>query len=63
MVKMGRPPKKKSEVKQETLTLRLTKAERKAADDAAMRANVPLAEWARLAIVAATKLDSLSRSL
>jgi hypothetical protein len=53
MTKMGRPPKKKSEVKEETLTLRLTRLERRAADGAARRAGVAISEWARLAIVAA----------
>jgi predicted HicB family RNase H-like nuclease len=50
--KMGRPPKPKAERKAETLTIRLTAIERKAAAQAAKREGVALAEWARLAVVA-----------
>ncbi len=50
--KMGRPPKPKAERKAETLTIRLTVIERKAAVQAAKREGVALAEWARLAVVA-----------
>jgi predicted HicB family RNase H-like nuclease len=49
--KMGRPPKPKAERKAETLTIRLTAIERKAAVLAAKREGVALAEWARIAIV------------
>ncbi|HEY2408175.1 MAG TPA: hypothetical protein VGI10_19345 [Polyangiaceae bacterium] len=54
MKKMGRPRVDKAEKKSETLTLRLTEAERRAADKAAKREGVPLSEWARLAIVRAS---------
>ena len=50
MTRMGRPAKKKSEVKGETLTLRLTKVERRAADEAAKRAGVSVSDWARRAV-------------
>lgn len=50
--KMGRPPKPKAERKAETLTIRLTAIERKAAVLAAKRAGVALSEWARLTLVA-----------
>jgi len=56
---MGRPAKKKSEVKDETLTLRLTKAERKAADDAAKRAGVSVSDWARTAVNLASGASKL----
>jgi hypothetical protein len=50
---MGRPPKKRSEVKASTLTVRLTTAERLALDKAAKAdATVP-SEWARIALRAA----------
>ncbi len=52
--KMGRPPKPKGEARGEVLTLRLTPAERKAAEVAAKREGLPLSEWARAAIVAAS---------
>ena len=52
--KMGRPPKPKSEVKGVTLTIRLTKAEKRAAEAAAKRDGVSLGEWARRALVAAS---------
>lgn len=52
--KMGRPKKPRGEAKAEVLTLRLTKDERKAADAAAGRAGLPISEWARRAIVAAS---------
>ncbi len=52
--KMGRPPKPKAERKAETLTIRLTVSERKAAAQAARRDEIPLSEWARLVIL--TKL-------
>lgn len=52
--KMGRPPVPKAERKGETLTLRLTAAERRAAEAAAKREGVPVSEWARRVIVAAT---------
>lgn len=51
--KMGRPPKPKSEVRGVTLTIRLTKAEKRAAEAAAKRAGVSLGEWARRALVEA----------
>jgi len=51
---MGRPPKPKGEARGEVLTLRLTPAERKAAEVAAKREGLPLSEWARAAIVAAS---------
>lgn len=51
--KMGRPPKPKAERKAETLTLRLTKDERRSAESAADRDGLPVSEWARRAIVAA----------
>jgi hypothetical protein len=50
--KMGRPPKPKAERKAETLTIRLTTNERRAAVQAARREGVALAEWARMAVVA-----------
>ena len=56
MAKMGRPPKAKSEVKSTTLTLRITRSERKLAVAAAKQARVPLSEWARQAVTAASKL-------
>jgi predicted HicB family RNase H-like nuclease len=59
MAKMGRPAKKKSEVKEETLTLRLTKAERRAADEAAKRAGVSLSDWARRAVILASGATKL----
>lgn len=52
--KMGRPPKPKGEVKHEVLTLRLTTAERKAADVAAKKAGLAVSEWARFVIVQAS---------
>lgn len=52
--KLGRPPKPKGEAKAEVLTLRLTKDERKAVEIAAKRAGLPVSEWARRAIVAAS---------
>jgi hypothetical protein len=45
--RMGRPLKPKGEAKAEVLTLRLTPAERKAAEAAAKRAGLPISEWAR----------------
>lgn len=48
---MGRPPKPKAERKVETLTIRLTSTERKAADQAARRAGVAVSEWARVLVV------------
>lgn len=56
--KMGRPPKPKAERKAETLTLRLTKDERRGAEAAADRAGLPVSEWARRAIVAASESSS-----
>ena len=56
---MGRTAKKKSEVKEETLTLRLTKAERRAADEAAKRAGVSLSDWARRAVILASGATKL----
>ena len=55
MAKMGRPKVPKSEKKGQTLTVRLTDAERKAVDVAAKREGVPVSEWGRLAIVVAAK--------
>ena len=55
---MGRPAKPKAEVKAETLTLRLTRAERKAADAAAKRAGLPLSEWARCAVTVASAIGA-----
>jgi hypothetical protein len=52
--KMGRPKMPKGEAKAAVLTLRLTAAERRAADAAAKRAGLPVSEWARQAIVAAS---------
>ena len=52
--RMGRPPKPKGEAKEETLTLRVTKAERQAVEAAAARADLPVSEWARRAIVEAS---------
>lgn len=49
--KMGRPPKPKAERKAETLTIRLTTGEHRAAVTAAKRDGVALSEWARLAVV------------
>ncbi len=49
----GAPPKPKGEAKEETLTLRLTKDERRSADLAAKRVGLPVSEWARRAIVGA----------
>ena len=43
--KMGRPPKPKAERKAETLTLRLTKGERKDAEAAAEREELPGPSW------------------
>jgi uncharacterized protein (DUF1778 family) len=54
MAKMGRPPKPKAEKKAETLTLRLTVAERRAVDHAAKKSGMVVSEWARATIVAAT---------
>jgi hypothetical protein len=51
--KMGRPRKPKGEAKEETLTLRLTRAERRDADAAAVKAGLAISEWARRAVVAA----------
>ena len=45
--KMGRPPKPKAERKAETLTIRLTPGEHRAAVQAAKRDGVALSEWAR----------------
>lgn len=50
--KMGRPPMPKAERKAETVTIRLTAIERKAAVQAAKREGVALAEWARSVILA-----------
>lgn len=52
-VKMGRPPKPKAERKAETLTVRLTAAERRAAERAAADSGLLLTEWARVALVRA----------
>jgi hypothetical protein len=51
--KMGRPPKPKGEAKEETLTLRLTGAERRSAELAAKKAGVGVSEWARGIVVRA----------
>jgi hypothetical protein len=51
--KMGRPPKPKGEVKDVTLTIRLTSAERKKIEAAAKRDGVSVGEWSRAALVAA----------
>jgi len=55
--KMGRPRKPKGEAKEETLTLRVTKAERRAAEAAAARSELPVSEWARRAIIEASGRD------
>jgi predicted HicB family RNase H-like nuclease len=49
---MGRPPKPKAERKAETLTIRLTANEHKAAVQAAKREEVALSEWGHQAIIA-----------
>ena len=64
-VKMGRPPKPKAERKAETVTIRLTVIERKAATQAAKRDGVGLSEWARRAVVerlSPSKTDAAARS-
>lgn len=58
MAKIGRPKVPKAEKKGQTLTVRLTDAERKAVDAAAKREGVPVSEWGRLAIVAAASASA-----
>ena len=52
--KMGRPPKPKGEVKDVTLTIRMTAAERRKLEAAAKREGVSAGEWARLALARVT---------
>jgi len=59
--KMGRPPKPKAERKAETLTIRLTAIERKAAAQAAKREGIAVSEWARNAVVDRLTSAGLSR--
>lgn len=60
--KMGRPPKPKNQVKAATLSIRLTKEERKAAEAEAEHEGVSVGEWARRTLVAATTELRLGRS-
>lgn len=53
MAKIGRPKKAKSEVRAAVLTIRLTKAEKRAVDAAAKKAGVSPGEWARGCLAAA----------
>ena len=57
--KMGRPPKPRGEAKVETLTLRLTIAERKAAEHAAKKEGLPVSEWARIRLLTSLDLHAL----
>jgi hypothetical protein len=59
--KMGRPPKPKGQAKAEVLTMRLTSAERSAAERAAEAAGVPISEWGRAALLAAIQAKLLSK--
>jgi len=56
--KIGRPLLPKAERKAETLTFRLTMAERKAADAAAKRRGVAISEWVRFTIASALRSKS-----
>jgi uncharacterized protein (DUF1778 family) len=53
--RMGRPPLTKSERKGERLSVRLTRDEMRAAEDAAKAAHVPLSDWVRGVVLAATQ--------
>lgn len=55
MAKIGRPRKAKGEVRAEVLTMRLTKAEKRAVEAAAKKAGVSAGEWARAALVASVR--------
>jgi hypothetical protein len=55
--KMGRPPKPKGEARGEILTLRLTAAERKAAEALARRERLAVSEWARRVLLAEIERD------
>lgn len=58
--KIGRPPKPLGERKAAALTLRLTEAERAAAESAAALANMSVSDWVRKVVAQAAKSHSIS---
>jgi hypothetical protein len=58
--KLGRPKLPKGQTKGSVITIRLQREQRKTVGNAADRAGVKLSEWARDALLAAAKADTIS---
>jgi hypothetical protein len=56
--RMGRPPLAKALLKGERLSVRLTREEFRAAEKAAKSAHVPLSDWVRSVVLAASSSPS-----
>lgn len=52
---MARPPKKPGETRENVLRIRLTEAERKAIDEAALGTGLDSSTWARMQLLAISK--------